>query len=496
MINNEKLITQLQDKNHYIQRISKTYNKLLSSYRVFDQDRAGINIFEIYVDRKNLTKTLIQALLNGYYQLMQYDEKKIYINSKLRHIANYSFIDRLVLGIFYDVFREKTLHLISPFVYSYLSGRSAKQAVQTFSSYLKQVQTANNQINVYILRADVTNYGKSIPTDHHAIFWSYFRDVLEEVTDVEQRQFFLLMLEEAIRPILFTEDNLPYQKIVGIPDGSPFSTLINNLYLSELDKALSEIPQAFYARYGDDFIYAHTNINQFKEGEARITAILDKLRLQSNQNKRQRFYLTHAGKAPTNSGEFIGSNKIDFCGFIIFSDGTKTLKHSAIKKMLRKIKQRLMNAAPMLSHLDLEKRGRALCHIANNLLNEKKSFKEPTIKRVFKEISNRGSLKQIDYSIALIIAELLTGINGVRAFRKISYAKLRRKYHLISLCREKNYRDQHKFSPQRNDSLSNPKILNFLTSYLPTKYRSSLLRLIGKLQQNGTNSDDKKQRLI
>lgn len=168
-MNNEPIIIELQDKTRCIQRITKLYNKLLGSNRIFEQDQAGINISDIYTD-KNITKILIRELLNGSYQPMQYDERKVYINSKMRLIANYSFIDRLLLGILYDLFRERTLHLISPSVYSYISGRSAKQAIQSFCSYLKQIQAPNKQINLYVLRADITNYGGSIPADTHAIF--------------------------------------------------------------------------------------------------------------------------------------------------------------------------------------------------------------------------------------------------------------------------------------------------------------------------------------
>ncbi|KTC92329.1 reverse transcriptase domain-containing protein [Legionella cincinnatiensis] len=461
-MNNEPLITELQDKTRCIQRISKLYNKLLRSNRIFEQDQAGINISDIYADKKNITKILIRELLNGCYQPMQYDERKVYINSKTRLIANYSFIDRLLLGILYDLFRERTLHLISPSVYSYISGRSAKQAIQSFCAYLKQVRTPNKQINVYVLRADITNYGGSIPADTHAIFWNYFYDILKEIKDLKQRHCLRIAIEEALRPILHTEDNLPYQKIVGIPVGSPLATLIYNLYLSELDDALANIPYGFYARYSDDFIYAHTDINQFKEGEARITAILEKLRLQCNPSKNQRFYLTHAGKSSNDSERFIGSNRIELCGLIIFSDGTKTLKHPVIQKMLRGIKHRLINATPMLTQLNLEQRGQALCQIVNNLLNEKNPFQDPTIRRIFKEITNRGCLKQIDYSIALIIVELLTGIKGVRAFRKISYATLRNEWHLTSLCREKNYWNQHKFSFRKNGVFTDDKDKRFI----------------------------------
>lgn len=450
VMNNEPIIIELQDKTRCIQRITKLYNKLLGSNRIFEQDQAGINISDIYTDKKNITKILIRELLNGSYQPMQYDERKVYINSKMRLIANYSFIDRLLLGILYDLFRERTLHLISPSVYSYISGRSAKQAIQSFCSYLKQIQAPNKQINLYVLRADITNYGGSIPADTHAIFWNYFYDILEEIKDLEQRHCLRIVIEEALRPILHTEDNLPYQKIVGIPVGSPLATLIYNLYLSELDEALSDIPYGFYARYSDDFIYANTDINQFKEGERRITAILEKLRLRCNPSKNQRFYLTHAGKPSIDSEHFIGSNRIELCGLIIFSDGTKTLKRSVIQKMLERIKHRLINATPMLSPLNLEQKGQALCQIANNLLNENNSFKDPAIQRIFKEVTNRGCLKQIDYAIALIIVELLTGIKGARAFRKIPYATLRNEWHLTSLCREKNYWDQHKFSFRKN----------------------------------------------
>ncbi|MGL5742026.1 MAG: hypothetical protein ACRCXC_05500 [Legionella sp.] len=117
--------------------------------------------------------------------------------------------------------------------------------------------------------------------------------------------------------------------------------------------------------------------------------------------------------------------------------------------MLYRIKQRLTNAAKILAYLPLEDKGYALCQIANRLLDVNSPIREPAVKRIMQEVTHRGSLKQMEYTIALTLAELLSNTKGARAFRKVAYATLRNRWNLISLCKEKIMHRNNGFEQSR-----------------------------------------------
>ena len=52
--------------------------------------------------------------------------------------------------------------------------------------------------------------------------------------------------------------------------------------------------------------------------------------------------------------------------------------------------------------------------------------------------TDREQLKEMDYHLALYLAQQLTGCQGVRAFRQVSYKTIRQDWGLHSLCQLRN----------------------------------------------------------
>lgn len=72
------------------------------------------------------------------------------------------------------------------------------------------------------------------------------------------------------------------------------------------------------------------------------------------------------------------------------------------------------------------------------MLDPKRMLHENQIKRILTLSNDRDCLKQLDFLIALKVAEICSGRKGVRAFRYISYKKIRSQWGLKSLCQVKN----------------------------------------------------------
>ncbi len=59
-------------------------------------------------------------------------------------------------------------------------------------------------------------------------------------------------------------------------------------------------------------------------------------------------------------------------------------------------------------------------------------------------VTDRRDLKQLDYLIALQVVRAVTGHDGVRGFREVTYRKLRHEWGLVSLQRARNFRSRRR----------------------------------------------------
>ena len=57
---------------------------------------------------------------------------------------------------------------------------------------------------------------------------------------------------------------------------------------------------------------------------------------------------------------------------------------------------------------------------------------------VRRAVTDRRQLAQLDYLIAKIVLEAVTGKRGVRGFRKVPYRKIREDWGLVSLLHARN----------------------------------------------------------
>jgi hypothetical protein len=57
-----------------------------------------------------------------------------------------------------------------------------------------------------------------------------------------------------------------------------------------------------------------------------------------------------------------------------------------------------------------------------------------------REATDRQQLRQLDYGLARLVAQAVTGQAGVKVFRQLSYRQIRTDWKLISLCRARDRR--------------------------------------------------------
>lgn len=140
-------------------------------------------------------------------------------------------------------------------------------------------------------------------------------------------------------PLLF-KDGKPFS---GIPQGTPISGLLANIFMFDFDMAIKKYADALkahYWRYSDDIIFIFPDSIEFKEVERKITAFLsDKTNssLKINHKKTERrVYNTSNGNGICINAEKLTPARVQYLGFTF--DGNKIhIRNSSISRNRAKI---------------------------------------------------------------------------------------------------------------------------------------------------------------
>jgi hypothetical protein len=252
-------------------------------------------------------------------------------------------------------------------------------------------------------------------------------------------------LPELFQQVVRVEMTVPEGGVVcrirGLPMGQPISSIVANLYLTDMDRALEALPGGFYARYGDDFLFAHANPAVAREAEAAIDETLDSLRLTVNEKKRRTLYLTPPGRPSETWPQARGTSAVPFLGTRIAADGTIGLDESKIRVLLRELDRRATTTVRTMRGAPQDQVGRAVCEVVNRALDPRSALTQSRSAIALRKIvTDRRQLEQVDYLIARVVLKAVARRPGARAFREIPYAKLRHDWGLMSLVAARNGR--------------------------------------------------------
>src|SRR5207244_9702474 len=185
-------------------------------------------------------------------------------------------------------------------------------------------------------------------------------------------------LPELFEQVVRVEMKVPEGDVVcrskGLPMGQPIAAIVANLYLSEMDRALEGLTGGFYARYGDDFLFAHADPDVAREAETVIDQILDRLWLTVNEKKRRTLYLTPPGRPSEAWPEVKGTSGVPFLGTRIAADGTIGLDMSKVRALLRELDSRATTTVRTLRGADRDRAGRVVCSVVNRALDPRSAL--------------------------------------------------------------------------------------------------------------------------
>jgi len=434
-----KFLKQLQNKEVYLYELSKLEEKWTASDKRFFLRQEGVTLSSFLRNKEAVAKNIARSVAKGEYSLSPANIKTINVNNKERVIYGFQLTDYLIHAAVSNVLVQMISPKLQDTLFSYRKSFSTWKALADCSKYIRAYSKKNkNNPNrgLFVLGLDVEAYTDSIYVGDPSPLWPMLADLFESYGE-KPSPYLWELIQNIIRVEVKTK-GLYFTKNIGIPTGSPISTFLFNFYLMNLDEKLHKYANGFYARYGDDILYIHEEPDKIEEVLKTIRDTLCVLQLNVQPEKTEKYFLNAAGRKSGRLDGEKGITEVPYLGCKIDFYGTISINPKKITKFLQEFKKRVKTSLQQIDSNDINERGKILCSIINKALDPKSTLKLPYVDYLKLIINDRGQLKHLDYFMALIIAQNLTGIKSVKAFREIPYEKIRRQWKLQSLVYGRN----------------------------------------------------------
>ena len=431
----------LADPKSYEDTILRIYAKKSLRGSAFGDVGNGVTYFSTATDRKGLAKAIARTVASGEFEPEPVDLWILEDGAKSRAAHKPTFIDHVVGSTLYRLLSHNARCNGLPGVYSYLPGMTNLGAMRTFAGFVRdhRRQAGPKGRPLHVLQSDFDGYGDNLRVGPHAPLWPILREIADLGSpsgEIGARTWDLIV--SLVRPVVRDEDGILFTRFKGMAMGTAIVPLLGNIAVVPMDKAISSIDGIFYARYNDDFIVAHSDIDALHEADARIDSLVDALGVKRKLSKELRTALSATGQASTEDPAYRGRDRIDCLGLTVTSAGTVAVGPHRLRRFAGRVATRIDAAAAGVMSLPLGERARHLVAATNVMLDVKSPFSVAGLPSLLEATTDRGVLKDLDYRIARKIVQVATRSSGVRGFRELPPAVLRGDMGLVSLVHLKN----------------------------------------------------------
>jgi hypothetical protein len=324
---------------------------------------------------------LLQSIRDPSYELSPQNLIKIKTD-KVRDIYQAHWPERILLMVMGEILKEKTDSLVGPHVYSFRKGRGPWTALNALASFVQIARKKNPGSPILLLKRDIKKYGDTIPQ------FLLFERLLKDTTLTKESRYFALLRQGV--SITYSPRETPEVQTclrLGIPSGSPLVPPLENFYLTPLDAALSNIPELYYGRYGDDFVCASAFPKPIEIARSRIEECVQTLGLRTKIEKEMDLSLgpqQHSG--------------VTWLGARVTFKGTLGMKPEHLKVARRHLRGRIKSLVVRIGKFELEAsvRTKVLARAMQGLLNAKN---QPVPKRLVSDQNNIELLRDLDRDI-------------------------------------------------------------------------------------------------
>jgi len=237
----------------------------------------------------------------------------------------------------------------------------------------------------------------------------------------------MAVIENVLRPPIRGESGGVHQNVRGLPTGSPAHNVMLNLHLTPLDDVLGAIGGGFYARFGDDFLFAHPEVEVARKASAQIDEVVASLALEIQPRKRRNLWLNGAGRASP-AADFLSAQETQFLGAAVTFRGNLRLPPSKSHQLFAELERRLAQTARLAREgppLSGDDELRLLCEVVAAGFDRHSVFALPHLGALLGEIDDRGHLHDLEQRLARLVLRVARGARSLRALRTIPPSRLR-----------------------------------------------------------------------
>lgn len=393
---------------------------------------------------ERIAAMLAKEVSRGAYAFAPLEPRRALLNGKVRTIYRLDPLDAVVWGVLTRVLMANMEPRLGSHIYSYRKGKSQWSACRAFLRYLRRHVKAHpdpRTRGVHVLRRDVRRYDETIPVGPDSTLWSTLRE-LRNGADLGFRGDLDAFIVQAFRPPVVQPDGSIRPLDKGVATGLPTQTVACNTYLLPLDRELLALKGGFYARFGDDILFAHPDEGTARHAEELLERGAKRLSLTFGADKSQAYWLTVPGREHP-SAHFVAASRISYLGFDVGFDGAR-LRNDKRRAMWRALRTRLDHTERLLTGASTKERADVLCSVVRTAFDRRSPLSERYAPWLRFDVMSRADLTALDHHIALEVAQRLSGVRGVRAFRAWPPARLRNDHGLPSLVRLWDQARHHK----------------------------------------------------
>lgn len=433
----------LNDPATYEDVILRIFAKRQQRGQSFDEADGGVTFFDAVTRRRALARAIAAEVASGQYRPQPVDLWKLESKGKVRDAHMPGFVDHVVGSAVYQLLSRNARCYGLPGVYSYLPGLTNATAMRALAGFVREHRRRTGPTGppLYVLQSDFEHYGDGLPIGPGAPLWPILREVATLGSpDGVLPDYTWSLITSLVRPVVRDADGAQFNRLEGVPMGTPVVPVLSNLAVVPMDRAILEIEGVFYARYNDDFLVAHPDLSAMHEADARIDAVLGELGVRRKLAKESRIALSGNGMPSTQDPAYRGRNRIDCLGLSVSHAGALTVGPHRLRRLMERITTRIDAAAPAVWSLPVDGRARHLVAATNVMLDAASPFAVGGLSALLDTTTDRGVLADLDFRIARKIVQASTGRPGVKGFRLLAPRVLHREMGLVSLVNLKNAR--------------------------------------------------------